>query len=54
MCLEGFCENMPARDKAYSGLKDRECLYSVTQNRTGVQKLPDYSMRPHEKSGRHS
>lgn len=23
--------------KAYSGLKDRECLYSVTQNRTGVQ-----------------
>lgn len=37
MCLEGFCENMPARDKAYSGLKDRECLYSVTQNRTGVQ-----------------
>ena len=39
---------MPARNKAYSGLKDRECLYSVTQNRTEFKTLPDYSMRPNK------
>lgn len=46
MCLEGFCENMPARSKAYSGLKDRECLFILLLKIVGEFKtLPDYSMR---------